>query len=147
MGVSKNRGTTQWMLYIGKTLLNLLKWMVWWENTTIFGNIPINHQQKTARRAKTPIISCGRPILMMVRRSRRQRETGNGEVSAGREIFGTRWVWEVSFTCILFRKICVIFLMLKKTCVGFSLDIRVIGSDLELPPGCELHPSGYFLGV
>ena len=29
MGVSKNSGILKWMVYIGKTLLNLLKLMIW----------------------------------------------------------------------------------------------------------------------
>ena len=40
MGVSTNRGTPKWMVYNGKPMKTLLKWMIL-GGTTIFGNIHI----------------------------------------------------------------------------------------------------------
>ncbi len=30
MGVSKYKGTPKWMVYNGKPMKTLLKWMIWW---------------------------------------------------------------------------------------------------------------------
>lgn len=132
MGVSKNKGTPQCMV---ATMHGL-----YWKKIINMDGLGFSnpHQPSTKNSpAFLPIISYGRPILMMVRRSRRKR----GGFIRQRDFWDPVGLGG-QFYLYFFRKICVIFSLFKETCVGFSLDTRVIGSNSELSPGFELHPSG-----
>ena len=81
-----------------------------------------------------------RRILMMVRPSRLHGVTKlfrrkRGVIREGAKAGG---FWSLP---VFFLKHMFLLLFLKETCL-LSLNIWVIGSDLELPPGFKAHPSG-----
>ena len=70
--VSKNRGTPKWMVYNGKTYQNILKLMIWGENS-LFGEIPIYLSSPINFRG-TQISTCPRPKpIKDIRTSQSQR--------------------------------------------------------------------------